>query len=407
MHNNICIKFTEKKYFLILFFIFLIFNEAKKLNFERTLLRFINHNKRNIIINGQQACINSVVKYIDLISNGNISYIHYDYEINKPKITFIATVFNKEKYLTQLIVSIQNQMLEEFEIIFIDDCSSDKSIKIINKFLKIDKRIKLIKNKKNKGTLYSRSQGALHSKGEYVIFIDSDDLILQKGLFNSYNYIKLNNLSMVQFNAIFKRKESLSLSIRYYKYRKIIRQPYLSYIFFYNENTQKGDELNTALWDKLLSRNLAIKTINFIGEKYYKEIIKIENDVILLFSLFQMADSYQYINEIGYFYIRNNNDSITNTWTNLKNADSIIHGIFTNIKFFYEKTGNTYLDKYFCLFKLQQAFKRYIICFVKSHKQYRFIKNVFQLLLNSIYISDNDKIILSNIEITIINLMFS
>ena len=66
MHNNICIKFTEKKYFLILFLIFLIFNEAKKLNFERTLLRFINHNKRNIIINGQQACINSVVKYTDL-----------------------------------------------------------------------------------------------------------------------------------------------------------------------------------------------------------------------------------------------------------------------------------------------------------------------------------------------------
>ena len=204
-------------------------------------------------------------------------------------------------------------MLKEFEIIFVDDGSKDKSVKIINKFKKIDKRIKLIKNKVNKGTLYSRSQGAIHSKGEYVIFIDSDDLVLQQGLYNSYNY---------------------------YKYKKIIRQPYLSYAFFYNENTQKGDELNTALWDKLLNRNLAIKTINFIGKEYFNEIIKIENDVILLFSLFQMADSYQYINEIGYFYIRNNNDSITNTWKDKKKANSIIHGIFTNIKFFYEKTGN-------------------------------------------------------------------
>ena len=250
-------------------------------------------------------------------------------------------------------------MLKEFEIIFVDDGSKDKSVKIINKFKKIDKRIKLIKNKVNKGTLYSRSQGAIHSKGEYVIFIDSDDLVLQQGLYNSYNYIKFYNLSMIQFNTIFKRNESLSLSIRYYKYKKIIRQPYLSYAFFYNENTQKGDELNTALWDKLLNRNLAIKTINFIGKEYFNEIIKIENDVILLFSLFQMADSYQYINEIGYFYIRNNNDSITNTWKDKKKANSIIHGIFTNIKFFYEKTGNNYLAKYFCLFKLQQAYKRY------------------------------------------------
>jgi glycosyltransferase involved in cell wall biosynthesis len=298
-------------------------------------------------------------------------------------------------------------MLKEFEIIFVDDGSKDKSVKIINKFKKIDKRIKLIKNKVNKGTLYSRSQGAIHSKGEYVIFIDSDDLVLQQGLYNSYNYIKFYNLSMIQFNTIFKRNESLSLSIRYYKYKKIIRQPYLSYAFFYNENTQKGDELNTALWDKLLNRNLAIKTINFIGKEYFNKIIKIENDVILLFSLFQMADSYQYINEIGYFYIRNNNHSITNTWKDKKKANSIIHGIFTNIKFFYEKTGNNYLAKYFCLFKLQQAYKRYIISFISSPKEYKFMMNVFQLLLNSLYISKNDKIAITNIEINLLNLMFS
>ncbi len=298
-------------------------------------------------------------------------------------------------------------MLKEFEIIFVDDCSTDKSVKAINKYRKIDKRIKLIKNKVNKGTLYSRSQGVIHSKGEYVIFIDSDDLVLQQGLFNSYNYIKLHNLSMIQFNTIFKRNNSISLNFRYYKYKNIIRQPYLSYIFYYNGNTRKGDELNTALWDKLLNRDLAIKAINFIGEKYLKQTIRIENDVILLFSLFQMADSYQYINETGYFYIRNNSDSITNTWKDKNNSQSIIHGIFTNIKFLYEKSGNSHLAKYFCLFKLQQSFKRYIISFTKAQKEYRFIKKVIHILLDSPYISNNNKLIISNIEISISNIIYN
>ena len=129
---------------------------------------------------------------------------------------------------------------------------------------------------------------------------------------------------------VFQRFNNLNLSTRYYKYENIIKQPILSYIFFYNALTKKGDELNTALWDKLVQRKTAIKAVNFIGKDYYNEKIKIENDVILLFSLFRMADSYQYINEIGYYYIRNNNDSITNSWKNPKLSNSVIHGIFVN-----------------------------------------------------------------------------
>ena len=295
-------------------------------------------------------------------------------------------------------------MLKEFEIIFIDDCSNDNGVKIINQYIDIDKRIKLIKNQINKGALYSRSQGAIHSKGEYIIFIDSDDLVLQNGLYNSYNYIKNKNLSMIQFNSIFKVNNTLKLSMRYYKYKDIIRQPILAYIFYYNENVKKGDELNTALWDKLIKRDIAIQAINFIGKDYFQDNIKIENDVILLFSLFKMANSYQYINETGYFYIRNHNDSITNSWRNPELDRKIVHGIFTNIKFLYEKSGNSHLDKMYCVFKLQQTFKRYIICFSKAKTEYVFVKHVINKLLFSTYISMEDKIIISLIEKSIYNL---
>ena len=177
---------------------------------------------------------------------------------------------------------------------------------------------------------------------------------------------------MIQFNSIFKTNDTLKLSKRYYKYDNIIKQPILSYVFFYNENVKKGAELNTALWDKLIKRDVVSKAINFIGNEYYEQKIIIENDVILLFSLFRMANSYQYINETGYFYISDHNDSITNSWRSSKFDRIIIHSLFINIKFLYDKSGNSYLDKLFCIYKLQQTFKRYIICFLNAKKEYIF-----------------------------------
>lgn len=382
---------------LILINLFLILFHKGEINVERRLLRFIKYNKKTRMNKDNQTYLKDIKEYIGLIERKMLKQIHFNHYINKPKISFISPVYNKEKYLESLILSIQHQLIEEFEIIFIDDCSTDKSVNIINKFQEIDRRIKLIKNKINRGTLYSRIQGVLFSKGEYIMFVDSDDAVLKEGIYNAYNYIKKKKLSMIQFNTIFNRNNILSLNNRYYKYEIIIKQPLLSYIFFYNDTTKRADELNTALWDKLIDRKTSIKTVNFIGKEYYNEKIKIENDVILLFSLFRNAESYQYINETGYYYVRNHNDSITNTWKIPEIANHVVHGLFVNIKFLFEKTHNTYLEKSLCIFKLQQSFKRYIMCFVKAEKEFSFMKYVFKLLLDSPYFLYPDKAIILNI----------
>ena len=93
---------------------------------------FIKKNKKSIINNKEQPSSNSIIEYVKLIQEKKINYVHYNDEINNPKISFIATFFNKEKYLEPLILSIQNQMLKEFEIIFVDDCSNDNGVKLIN-----------------------------------------------------------------------------------------------------------------------------------------------------------------------------------------------------------------------------------------------------------------------------------
>ena len=66
-----------------------------------------------------------------------------------------------------------------------------------------------------------------------------------------------------------------------------------------------------------------------------------------------------------------------------------------NIKFLYEKTGNSRLEKAFCLFKLAQSFKRYYFCFKKAKKEYNFIKGILTLLLKFPYFLENDKLIIS------------
>lgn len=392
---NYLIKILLKQLILILFLNFINLLNTRIIYIEPKLLRFIKYSQKPKNIKNNKTSLDSIRDYINLIKKRKLKKINYIYEINEPKISFIIPIFNKEKYLETLVLSIQHQIIEEYEIIFVDDCSNDNSIKVVNQFLKIDRRIKLIKNKNNKGTLYSRCFGALQSKGEYILFMDSDDLILQNGLYNVYKYIKKKNLSIIQFNTIFQTINYLILNTRYYKYNNVIRQPILSHIFYYNSITKMGDELNTALWDKLVQRKTAIKAVNFIGNDYYNEKIKIENDVILLFSLFRMADSYQYINEIGYYYIRNHTDSITNSWKNPKLAELVVHGIFVNIKFLYYKSGNSSLEKSFCLFKLQQGFKRYLPCFKKSKKEYSFIREVLKLLLKSPYFLYNEKLIVS------------
>lgn len=92
-----------------------------------------------------------------------------------PKISVIVPVFNVEIYLDQCIQSLINQTLIDIEIICIDDCSTDNGYKILQKYAKLDSRIRIIRNKKNSGLATSRNNGLKIAKSPYLMFCDSDD----------------------------------------------------------------------------------------------------------------------------------------------------------------------------------------------------------------------------------------
>jgi glycosyltransferase involved in cell wall biosynthesis len=96
--------------------------------------------------------------------------------------------------------------MKDIEIILIDDFSKDNSVSIIEKYMKEDPRIKLIKNKNNRKILYTKSIGALNAKGKYIFQFDQDDILIRDDVFDLIYYEAENNdLDLVQFRDIIKR----------------------------------------------------------------------------------------------------------------------------------------------------------------------------------------------------------
>jgi len=109
-----------------------------------------------------------------------------------PEITVIIPNFNKSKYLEQCINSVLNQTFKSWNLIVIDDASTDESKKILNKFIN-HKQIAIIKLKKNKGVSFCRNLGMRLAQAEYISFLDSDDYWLEDKLEKHLNFLKNKN----------------------------------------------------------------------------------------------------------------------------------------------------------------------------------------------------------------------
>lgn len=92
-----------------------------------------------------------------------------------PKVSVIIPVYNTEKYLEKCLESVCNQTLSDIEIICINDCSTDNSREILNKYAADDERIKIINFPENRGAAAARNAGIDAATGEYIGFVDSDD----------------------------------------------------------------------------------------------------------------------------------------------------------------------------------------------------------------------------------------
>src|SRR5262245_3339417 len=94
-----------------------------------------------------------------------------------PEISVIVPIFNTDKYIAKSLNSIIGQSFSDIEIICVDDCSSDKSANVVKAFARNDARIRLIRHATNLGPGGARNSGIEAARGEFLVFIDSDDYV--------------------------------------------------------------------------------------------------------------------------------------------------------------------------------------------------------------------------------------
>lgn len=226
-----------------------------------------------------------------------------------PKISVIVPMYNVEKYLSLCISSILNQTFKDFELILIDDCSTDNTLKVAESFS--DSRIRILRNEKNSGAPGAvRNIGIDAAQGEYIVFCDSDDAILPEELEVFFNTAEKNNADIVNTTKWYTSKNPNFQNLKNLSVQLSSMAPILPV----------SSDLKTRIAQEFLQNRIHISPVIFL---YRREILlnnkikfpselKIAEDVAFNFEVVCATDKIVKIDKP--FYIRRvRSDSISHS----------------------------------------------------------------------------------------------
>jgi len=313
-----------------------------------------------------------------------------------PKISVVITVYNGESYLKTTILSVLNQDFKDIEILMIDDGSKDNSVEVIKDLMVKDNRIILNRNDKNRGMLYTKIKGILLAKGKYILLLDEDDIYCQRDAFSTlYKESEKNNLDILNFNI--RSSTPIIETVFYNKSKKsspIIFQPELSQIMF--KRSPNGTIISNGgmLTNLFIKRNILVKVIKEIDEKYLNEKMNYHDDFMIYFLLTRNAYNFQKIDRLFYIILKGWNTTnekvkfrIQEKMRNAKYMRCNSHLNF--IEFTLNKTKDNFFDKKYAFYFLSKWFLDY---WCRNFSQ-TFDKaiNISRQFLRSKYIKDFDK----------------
>jgi len=197
----------------------------------------------------------------------------------KHLVSIIIPLFNAEKYISETIQSVINQSYLNWELIIVDDCSTDKSVDIVYDFEKIDSRVKLIKSNQNfGGPARPRNIGVENSQGEYIAFLDADDIWdidklqvqIASMIDNSYHFSSTNSnfidknsdiINSVKYKllSIFKKNNFKETLCDLIKNRFIATSSVVvkrEYIELFDEDIDLVSVEDLCLWLKLFNKDI-------------------------------------------------------------------------------------------------------------------------------------------------------
>ncbi|QLL74727.1 glycosyltransferase family 2 protein [Lactobacillus crispatus] len=231
-------------------------------------------------------------------------------EENKPFVSIIVPVYNVEKFLNQCIDSIVNQEYKNFEVILVDDGSTDNSGIICDKYSKEYSYIHSF-HKSNSGLGLTRNYGMKHANGKYIMFVDSDDFLgpaclenlikpLSQEKFDTVigGFIRIDDTGKISLKKNYKSKSFFGEEVKDNVMEKML-----------GNSPKKNDSIKMSVWNNLYSLELIKRNkLQFVSERKY-----ISEDIVWDLDYFQYSKSVKIVSSNEYYY-RFNPDSLSHKY---------------------------------------------------------------------------------------------
>ena len=189
------------------------------------------------------------------------------------KVSIIIAAFNMEKYLADTLDSAVSQTLKDIEIILVDDCSTDNTLKIAQQYAALDDRIKIVHHEVNKSAMQVRKTGVDAATGDYIMFLDGDDMLTPNACEDAYKAITKEKVDMLQFdtNVFFddpkkatkEEEEGIRTYLKSVPYKLISISPYGLL-----DSKKVKSHVNFTVWNKIYSAALLKKANQCIPDAY-------------------------------------------------------------------------------------------------------------------------------------------
>lgn len=250
--------------------------------------------------------------------------------MKKDLVSIIVPVYNAEKFLNDTIKTVENQTYKNWELILVNDCSSDNSVQIITNSIEKNNKIRLVNLEKNSGAAVARNKGIDEANGKYVAFLDADDLWEKDKLQKQIEFMKKNNCEF---------------SFTGYEFANEMGQPNGKKVKVPNTINYKQALKNTTIWTSTVMLDI---------EKLGKELIKMPNvkseDTACWWKILKEIRCAYSLNETLSYYRRSANTLSSNKFEAIKR----IWNLYRNV----EKLNIFYSMFNFCFYAVNAVRRR-------------------------------------------------
>jgi len=230
---------------------------------------------------------------------------------SSPLISIIIPVYNAEMTLHKSLDAIERQSYRKLEVVFIDDCSTDKSLLILQDFAMIARieqqiQIKIIRHKKNRGVAVARNTGLEHATGEFIYYLDADD------------WMEDNTIELVVKEAVRRGADIVGFSwwLAFEENNRKMTQSCFRDPWEAIELMLRG-KMRWNLWLFLVKRSIYEEyRVRFIPDMNMGE------DMMVMIKLFAYAKRVVYLNRHLYYYSQSNANSLTKLYSK-KHKDEV------------------------------------------------------------------------------------